>query len=387
MATIAIDIRVLTTGRRSGVEEYTERLLEHLLPPDDGTEFILFSAGRQAPPERPWMRLPHVRSVHIGGSNRLLMLRTRLTGAPLLDREVGGADAFFFPHFLLGATSSACRRIMTWHDLSYESMPELLDWRRLWWHRFQMQPRRQAAAVDHIIAVSESTRRDLLANYALEPERISVVHSGVDAALTRPSEGDLERFRLRMGLPRRFILSLATREPRKNHDALLTAFERLAEDRRFDDVQLLLVGPCGWRWGSMTRRISASSVRTRIRVVDGVEPGERPYWLGAAAVLAYPSLLEGFGFPPLEAMACGTPVVAAASSSMLEVAGDAAMLADPYRPAQLAAALAGLLTDEPLRERCIRRGRERARAFSWERTAARTREILLAACTAPRMLY
>lgn len=375
--TVAIDVRVLGTGRTTGIEEYTRCLLEHLLPLGEGKcGFKLFYAGRAPLRRAPWMDAPGVSVVETGMSNRVLWARTRLTRRPFLDRLVGGADAFFFPHFLLGATSPGVRRIMTWHDLSYERMPDLFSFRQRIWHRFQMRPRMQAASADRIIAVSESTRRDLIRMYGIPERRVETVHSGTDPLLRRPAEGDIERFRARWGLPRRFILAFGTREPRKNLAGLVAAFDRLAGQRRFSDLHLVSVGSDGWLWSRAATRIAASPFRTRIHIMPPVMRSERTLLLSAASLLAYPSLLEGFGFPPLEAMACGTPVVAGATTALWETVGDAGLLVDPYAPDRIAAAIASVLDDPEMRTTLISRGYAQSAKFTWNDAARKTMDVI-----------
>ncbi len=376
MKTVGIDIRVLGTGPHSGIQEYTERLLEHLIPAGDDIAWKLFHAGRRPLEHRPWMAGSGVRVYETGRSNRLLWSSTRLTGRPYIDRLIGGADAFFFPHFLLGATSPACRRVMAWHDLSYERMPELLSWDRRFWHRFIMRPHAQASAADRLIAVSESTRADLMDLYGIPAERITTVHSGIDPVLRRATDGELGLFRARESLPSRFIMALGTREPRKNLEALVAAFERLAAGRRYADVGLIIAGPEGWLERSLLERVSRSPVRTRIRFVGQLRREERSLWLSTATVFAYPSVMEGFGFPPLEAMRCGTPVLAAANSSLFETVGAAGLLADPYGVDRIAVLLGALLDDDALRGRLINEGYRHAERFTWQRAAQETLSII-----------
>lgn len=375
MKNICVDIRVLGPGPHSGIQEYTERLLEQLVRADD-ISWKLFYSGRSMLEHRPWMTAANVRVYEFPRSNRLLWAQTRLTGRPHLDRLVGGADVFFFPHFLLGATSPSCKRVMTWHDLSYELMPELLSPGRLLWHRFIMRPRVHARAADRVIAVSDSTRRDLLRHYAIQPEQVTTVLSGIDTSICRATDGEMELFRAREGLPRRYVLALGTREPRKNLEALVHAFERFATGRRYGDIELIIAGPEGWREGSLLGIIHDSPVRTRIRVIGHLRREERALWLSAASVLAYPSLMEGFGFPPVEAMACGTPVLAAANSSLFETVGSAGLLVDPYAVDRIAAMLAGLFDDDALRDRLITAGYAHARKFTWSTAATQTADVL-----------
>ena len=376
---IGADIRVLGAGPHSGVQEYADQVLAHMIPLDPSIRWKLFHAGRAPLHRLPWMNALNVEVTESRSSNRLLWARTRLTGKPHLDALVGGADAFFFPHFLLGATSPSCRRVMTWHDLSFERMPELFSFGRRWWHRLQMQPRRQAASAHRLIAVSKSTAQDLSSLYRVPTDRISVIHSGIAPGMTRPDTGDIERYRTRTMLPRRFVLSLSTLEPRKNLESLVAAFEQLSATSVFSDVGLVIAGPPGWLMQPLLRAVASSPARTKIVFLGPVRPDERALLLSAASVLAYPSLFEGFGFPPLEAMACGTPVVAAANSSLFETVGDAGLLIDAYAPGALAGALAAILSDGTLAETLRQRGYRHAEQFTWQRAAEKTLGVIIGA--------
>ncbi|MCC6934633.1 MAG: glycosyltransferase family 4 protein [Candidatus Yanofskybacteria bacterium] len=375
---IGVDIRVLGTGRMSGIEEYTEQLLAHMVPLDAAVQWKFFFAGTRPLARRSWMELPNARVYDTRISNRLLWARTWLTGRPHLDALVGGADVFFFPHFILGALSRDTRRVMTWHDLSYERMPELLSWHRRRWHDLQMRPRAQALASDHLIAVSRATADDMTLLYGIPSERVSVVHSGIDAQLRRASEQDITQWRERQAIDGPFVLALGTREPRKNLVALVKAWDAMQSRGAVPRADLVLLGPDGWREDALWRAIRATKEPRRVHCIGPADAYDRACALSAASVLAYPSLLEGFGFPPLEAMACGTPVVVGATSSLFEVVGDAGILVDPYRVDSLTRALEAVLGDAGLRSHLAAKGFERATHFTWRRAAEETLKILIA---------
>lgn len=362
MTTIGVDIRVLGTGRTTGVEEYTDRLLAHLISIAPNVHFKLFSAGRRPIARRPWMDASNVSLFETGFSNRWLWFQTRCAGRPYLDQLVGGADVFFFPHFLLGATTSECRRVLTIHDLSFERFPELFSFGRRLWHRFQMQPRRQVQEADRIIAVSESTRRDLMSLYGVEPGMITTIHSGIDPMPPHRPEGN-------------YLLMLGTIEPRKNIEAVVAAFERLPAV--LGDTQLIIAGPVGWLWRRIVDRIRRSPRRSAIHLVHDITDQERRRLLSGARALIYPSLLEGFGFPPLEAMACGTPVIAAANSSILQVSGGGALLINPYSVDEIEQALWNVLNDAKLRDMLTQRGLRTISQYSWRSTAEQTLAVML----------
>lgn len=379
MMRIGIDLRVLGTGRTSGVEEYTRHIASHLISLDTRIGYRLFYAGRRPLVREPWMHGSNVELHTHVRSNRAMMLGMRAWGRPRLDVLVGGTDVFFFPHFVYGALSRRCARVVTFHDLSYERFPEFLPLRRRLWHRLQMRPRVQANMADRIVAVSHSTGRDLRELYDIPSERIDIIHSGLDPTIVRPLDDALTAFRRSVGLHGRFILSLCTLEPRKNLVGLVRAFEYIADMPDCRDTQLVLAGAEGWMSGTLRRAVHRSRYAHRIRMVGPVPRHDRSLWYSAASVLAYPSFFEGFGFPPLEAMACGTPVISAHHSSLPEVIGDAGILMNPYDSAALGRALIEVLRDEPLQRQMAQKGGRRAQLFTWQKSAERTLETLLKA--------
>lgn len=376
---IGIDLRVLGTGRTSGVEVYTRNIAAHLISLGGRFTYRLFYAGRRPLIREEWMEGPNVQVHEFIRSNRSMLLSMRAFGRPRLDTLVGGTDVFFFPHFVYGALSPRCPKVITFHDLSYERFPEFLPLRRRLWHRVQMRPHSQAKAADRLIAVSHSTGRDLAELYGISQDRIDVIHSGIDTTVQRPPEHELMAFRRYRGLHSRFILALCTLEPRKNLEGLVRAFEHIADMPDCRDVQLVIAGADGWMNRTLRRNIQYSRFSRRIRLVGAVPPSERALWYAAASAFAYPSFFEGFGFPPLEAMTCGTPVVAAHHSSLPEVIGDAGLLVDPYDSSSLGRALREVLRDDILHRRLREKGLRRAERFSWRTTAERTLETLIRA--------
>ena len=190
-------------------------------------------------------------------------------------------------------------------------------------------------------------------------------------------EHELLDFRRYHGLQKKFILSLCTFEPRKNLIGLVRAFERMVAKGECGGADLILIGPQGWLQKNIRRAVRSSHIRDRIRLVGPINRTDRVLWYNAATLLAYPSFFEGFGFPPLEAMACGTPVVASHHSSLPEVVGDAGILIDPYNIEALAFAMSQVISDSTLSERLSRQGIVRSKKFSWKHTAERTLETLV----------
>jgi glycosyltransferase involved in cell wall biosynthesis len=219
-----------------------------------------------------------------------------------------------------------------------------------------------------ILADSESTRRDLEELMGVSGARILVLYPGVEDRFRRVRQpAELERVRARYGLPRRFILGVGTLQPRKNFAGLIEAFARA----KAEDLDLVIAGGPGWLYEDIREAIDRHDVEGSVHLLGFVDDVDLPALYTLATVFAFPSWYEGFGLPLLEAMACGTPVVAANNSSLPEVAGDAALLVDAASTDQLVNALHVLLTDRAQRERLIAAGHKQARGFTWARAASR----------------
>jgi glycosyltransferase involved in cell wall biosynthesis len=295
------------------------------------------------------------------------LLRTRL------DRWLGDCDVYHATDHLLPPL--AVPSVFTVHDLAFLVEPRThLPTNRL--YLAAMMPRYVRAATA-VIADSEATRRDLLRYYRLPPERVRVVHLGVEPQF-RPLDAAAARAQVmqRHGLVAPYVLFVGTLEPRKNVRALLAAFACLVQARSdangSSPLQLVIAGAPGWWYDDLFRWVRARGLDSLVHFLGRVADADLPALYSACAAFAYPSLYEGFGLPPLEALACGAPVVCSDRSSLPEVVGDAALQVDPTRPAALAAALRRVLDDESLRQSLRARGLARAAGFTWERTAAGT---------------
>jgi len=217
----------------------------------------------------------------------------------------------------------------------------------------------------HVIATSRNTRKDVVEHLGVPEERTSLVYNGMDCGVFQPRAGES-----RNGV---YILYVGSERPRKNLGRLFEAFAELK--REFPDLKLVKVGPSGrstdFRRDVMLRLVSLG-IAADVVFVDYVEESELAEYYRSAALLAYPSLYEGFGLPPLEAMCSGCPVVTTNTSSLPEVVGDAGMMVDPHDTAAWVEAMRRVLTDGVLRDEMIRKGLERSRMFSWDKTAAET---------------
>src|SRR3989344_105592 len=370
---IGVDIRPMV-GLKTGIQEYTEQILAHMIHLAPEHQFKLFySSFRGSIQERSWMHAPNVQLIKYRIPNNLLFFTGSVFGYPFLDNLIGGADVFFSPHFFQAPLSKKCRRVTTFHDLSYLRFPEFFTWRKYWWHTVEMNPAYQAHFSNQIIAVSESTKNDLVDYYHIDPANIFTIHSGT--TMSRPTKEMLSQFKKDHNLPDRFILHVGTLEPRKNIIGLIRAFNILKDQNKYEDVELILIGKEGWQFQDILKEIKNSSHKSQIRHLGHLTDDLASYY-GLATMCICPSFFEGFGFPALEAMACGTPVIASANSSLPEVVGDAGLFINPYNISEISEAMEIVLSEPMVRNRMIKNGLVRATKFTWEDTARQTLGIL-----------
>jgi len=374
--TILIDIRPLMDARYSGVSEYIFRLLNALFKIDDKNQYILlynsFSNVRE-----PKFDFANVKIVRKKIPNRILNYPLLwLLRRPRFDKWVNEkVDIFFMPHINYMAVSKNVKTILAVHDISFLVEPRFFSWWKNLWHTFVMI-KQLVKRFDRIVVFSNHTKQDLMALCKVEENKISVIHSGIDESFVEYLKDDnkITELKKKYNLEKPFILFLATLEPRKNVEGLVLAFNELKK-KEANDLQLVLAGGRGWKSGPIFKLIASSPYKNDIKVLDYVEESERPTLYNAAEIFAYPSFYEGFGFPPLEAMACGTPVVAAGVSSLPEIIGNAGILIDPYNPNSIALGIEQILENKELAQDLKRKGLEQAKQFNWETSAMHYLEL------------
>ena len=345
--------------RSAGVKNYLYHWIEHLRraagPGESIRTFPAFDAG---------LSLHHDRSV-AGFWRTQLALATlaaaNYTPAPVMDWVARDAD-IFHASSLTRETPRRARLTITIHDLTSWLMPELHPTAN---RRADENLAALARRAHRVIAVSECTRQDAVRVLSIAPEKIDVIHSGVAESFFHVEKAAVRAVRARYSLLKPFVLSVGTIEPRKNTDALLSAYQALPPSLR-EEFDLVLAGPLGWAAGSTIERVR------RVRYLGYVPETDIAPLTAAATVFAYPSLYEGFGFPVAQAMAAGVPVITSNVSSLPEIAGDAAVLIDPRSLAELRDGLSRLLLSPDVRAQLAARGRERAELFHWQTCAERS---------------
>ncbi len=359
---IGIDARPLSY-QLTGIGYYVKHLLDAMQAVESPHRFFLIS---NAP-------MPY-RTVHArwhkfeGGSSKKLTSTVWMqTQAPLLARRLQ-LDVFWSPrHHLPVLLPPAVGCVVTIHDIVHRRYPQTMSRANLMVERLLMKASIRRAGA--IITDAYSTRRDLERWYGVTPSKIRVIYPGVP-----PLPDEPETAAAADDFPDRFVLFVGTLDPRKNFEGLFRAFERL--DPRRHGLHLVIVGGSGWKNSAFFTKLAQSPVKRNVRLTGYLSRAQLARLYRRAVCLVLPSIYEGFGFPILEAMAMGTPVITSSVSSMLEVAGDAALLVDPTDTRGLAEAVLSVLCDEQLRKRLIAAGRQRSRAFSWTDCARKTIQTL-----------
>lgn len=374
--TIGIDIRALISRQLTGVGIYTWEILNHLFALDQKNKYKLFynsARGLSSKVKEQFSSYQNVKLFSFKYPNKLLNASLFFLNSPKIDKMIGGCDLFWFPNLNFWSISKNCRSIITVHDLSFKRIPWAYSEKRRLWHKL-VKPQDKLRRADKIIAVSENTKNDLIDIYGLAEDKVGVVHPGVEirnptclceaeASLRRRQVSEIRNPNFE--LPERFILFLGTLEPRKNVEGVIQAFEKVNQK----DLHLVIAGGQGWLYQKIYRMARRSKNKDRIVFLDYINPEERWVLYQKAQLLVWPSFYEGFGFPPLEAMSQGCPVITSANSSLPEVVGEASFLVDPYNIEEISQAINIVLNDSQLRQRLIEKGYEQVKKFSWQDSA------------------
>jgi glycosyltransferase involved in cell wall biosynthesis len=361
---IGIDARKL---HDFGIGTYIRNLLRQLARLDRQTEFVLLCRPEDMPSLASLGE--NLRPVAETSRNYSIIEQIKIPLA--LKRE--RVTLFHAPHYVLPPLV-ACRSVVTIHDCIHLMFPQYLP-NRLALGYARASIFAAARRATRVLTVSESSKRDILRFVDIKPEKIDVIYNAYDQRFTvEPREEDVDRVRERYQLHDEFVLYAGNVKPHKNLERLIEAFH-LVRRRGLDHLRLVLIGDEISRYAALRRAVHRHQLHPYVRFLGYLPEETLGVMYRLAGVFVFPSLYEGFGLPPLEAMASGTPVVTSNVSSLPEVAGDAAVLVDPYDPNAIANGIYQVLTDDQLRRGLRARGAARARQFSWEQSARRVREI------------
>ncbi len=360
---VAIDARKL---HDFGIGTYIRNLLRHLARLDQDTEYVVLC--RREDREVAAALGENFRPVDESAQPYSIAEQLRIP--MVLRRE--RVSLFHAPHYVLPPLTP-CRSIVTIHDCIHLMFPQYLPNRLAYGYArtFLYTASRRSS---RILTVSESSKHDIVRLMKVPPERVTVIYNAIDERFGQePDEDEVWKVRERYQLHDPFILYAGNIKPHKNLERLIDAFYRLRRDGL--DIRLLIIGDEISKYPNLRRAVHRYQLHKYVRFLGYVPDDMLAVLYRLAGVFAFPSLYEGFGLPPLEAMASGTPVVTSNVSSLPEVVGDAAVLIDPHDPDAIADGLRRVLTDPALREDLRARGLARAREYSWDRSIRRVREI------------
>lgn len=354
-------------GQTGGIGRYVRELFRHLgaeAGEGESVEGFCFDFHRRWR-AADWAKGGQVRACRwIPG--RIAQAAWKRLHAPPYGWFAGEADVYHFPNFVRPPLGKGKRSVVTIHDLSFLRMPETTEKKNLAWLMGEIQ--RTADTADAILTDSRFSAGEIRELLGVEKERIFPVWLGLDSFPPPPPEAEAAALRRELGLERPYLLMVGTLEPRKNIPFLVRVFEEL---RDFDG-DLALVGSLGWKTEGILAAIESSPRRDRIRRLGGIRDDQLAAVYAGAAAFVYPTRYEGFGFPPLEAMARGVPVVSARNSSLPEVLGDAPRWVDGFDTAGWAAAIRAVLADPEGRAAMRRAGMAQAGRYTWSGTARET---------------
>ncbi len=369
---LAIQIQPAVT-QRAGIGRYTRELVEHLVPlldPESSMRLDYFDfRGNATPPALARQNLNPIRWI----PGRLIEKIWQYSRFPPYECLGGNADLFHFPNFIAPPVRHG-KVVVSIHDLSFVRYPHFAESRNVRYLSRHIQT--STARADAIITISHFSAQEIQAFLQVPAERIFPIHLGVSPSFRRQTDTTVSSYRKAAGLERPYLLTVGTIEPRKNIPFLIDLFEHMPDY----DGELVIAGGPGWRCEPIMERIARSPRSKAIRCIGFVADQDLPALYTGADAFLLASFYEGFGFPPVEAMACGTPVVSSTGGSLSEVLGEGAILFDHYEKEAWAQAIRKIRQDDQHRQGLVERGQRIASSYTWQKTAAATLALYKKLC-------
>ncbi|MBL7057943.1 glycosyltransferase family 4 protein [Patescibacteria group bacterium] len=367
---IGIDIRTLMDKQYSGVSEYTLNLVNALLEVDQINEYRLFYNSFSDISENiPRFGASNVKIIKKQYPNKLLnYLFFTVLDYPKVD-DILGCDVFLMPHINFVSLTKNAKSILIVHDLSFLRYPEFFSGRKNLWHSF-IDIKDLVNRFDTVVAISENTKQDIVDLLKVNEGKIEVIHSGL-CVIDKVVDDKLD-------LPDRYFLYLGTVEPRKNIESIIKAYIKLREKSvDYARHKLVIAGGKGWRCNQVYEMAGGSIFYKDIVFAGYIKKEHKYLYYKNASIFIFPSIYEGFGFPPLEAMHLGIPVIASNTSCLPEVLQDAALLIDPLCVNEIILAIEALMESSELRDKFVKKGFEVIKKYSWPKVAQLYLDVLM----------
>jgi glycosyltransferase involved in cell wall biosynthesis len=350
----------------AGIGRYTSSMLKALAQIDSQNQYYLYygASFRQSRAALPHFDSPNFHGKLIRFPGRVFRFLTEKLNVLPVGSLLGNYDLYHGLNYHIPRV--AFPSIVNIYDLSYLLFPQYFTRKRL--NDIGGKVTSSIERADRVLTGSESTKADIVNFLKVPGEKVEVTPFGVEEAFKPQGSGEVSLIRKKYNLPERFILFVGTIEPRKNIISLLRAYHKLGRS----DIGLVVAGGRGWLFEETFREVGRLNLHGKVIFPGRVPETDLPALYSAASVFVYPSAYEGFGFPPLEAMACGTAVITSSTSSLPEIVGDAGILVNPEDADEIAEAIRSVLDDDSKREKMRTKGIERAKRFSWETCARET---------------
>lgn len=359
---IAIDLRPLMSGKLSGVEVYILNMLKALFSVDQENQYILwYNSYSDIDISHFPKDYPNVSVKRTKIPNKFLNLSLSLLRWPKVDCLIGeGIDMIWVPDPRPTPVSKKCKKIITFHDLSFEDFKHSFNFKTRLWHKV-LRPKKEATEADMIVSVSNFTKDRLINCYGINSNKINVIYESVSLFNNNVSFNSIQN---KYNLPNRYFLCLSTIEPRKNITGAIKAYIQWQKENN-SDIGLVIAG----KRHSSTFSDFEIEKNPNIKLIGFVDEKDKYSLYKNSHAFLFPSFYEGFGLPILEAMKAGTPVITSNTSAIPEVTGDCAILVDPSNQKQIVQALNKIYKDDSYREELIEKGIKNLDRFSWEKSA------------------
>ncbi len=379
---IGIDARTLMDKKYSGVSEYVFNLIKAITNINKKKPYSINNNYKIKLFYNSAFKIKHsipkfesdIKYVYTRYPNKFFnYILQKILNYPKIDKLLD-VDVFLMPHFNFLAISKA-KKIITVHDLSFLKYPSFFTKRKNFWHKM-LNIKKILRTSDKIVAISANTKKDIVNLIGINKDRVKVIHSGIDRnfKVLEKNNPTLKKIKQKYNLPDKFILYLGTLEPRKNIESIILAFEEFIKKQKNKNILLVIAGEKGWKNNNIFK--IAKRLNNKIKFLGYIPKNEKIYIYNLASIFIFPSFYEGFGFPPLESMACGTPVITSNTSSLPEIVTNNAITINPYNKQDIITALNELYFDKNLNKFLIEKGIKQVNKFNWELTSIKYLKLL-----------